>query len=163
MALSLFNDPLMAMLEPGLELGVNAQGHRNPLDQLMEAVSGGPSSSWMLAPRHHAFDIVETNDKFEFVADAPGFTPEEITVALDQGVLTIKGKHAEERKEQGTDGKVWRSERHAMTFSRAFTLPDNINAEDISANLDKGVLKVCVPKVPKQPKQEPKRIAVNML
>jgi HSP20 family protein len=158
MALNTFTDPLMGgLIDPSLGF----QGRRNPLDQLMEAVSGGPSSSWMLAPRHHAFDVVETKDAFEFVADAPGFTPDEITVALDKGMLTIKGKHAEERKEVGDDGRVWRSERHATSFSRAFTLPDNVNAEGISANLDKGVLKVCVPKVPEQPKEEPKRIAVN--
>ncbi|KAG1679844.1 hypothetical protein FOA52_012758 [Chlamydomonas sp. UWO 241] len=76
-------------------------------------------------------------------------------------MLTVKGKHAEARKEEGSDGKVWRSERHAMSFSRAFTLPDNVNAEGISANLDKGVLKVCVPKALEQPKEEPKRIKVD--
>ncbi|KAG1669274.1 hypothetical protein FOA52_003312 [Chlamydomonas sp. UWO 241] len=161
MALPLFNGPLMgALMEPSL-------GFRsNPLNQLMEAVSGWPSSTWTLAPRHHALDVVESKDAFETSLDQGsnpecGFTPEEITVALDQGVLTVTGKHAEERKEEGSDGKVWHSERHAMSFSRALTLPDNVNVEGIGANLDEGVLKVSVPKVPEQPKQEPKRIKVN--
>ena len=57
--------------------------------------------------------------------------------------------------------KVWRSERSSYSFSRAFTLPENVNPENICASMDKGVLKVCIPKKETEAKAEPKRIAVT--
>ena len=57
--------------------------------------------------------------------------------------------------------QVVRRERLFSSFTRSFTLPDNIRQDAISASLDKGVLTVTVPKTEPAPKPEPKRIAVR--
>uniref|UniRef100_A0A7R9YZ95 SHSP domain-containing protein n=1 Tax=Chlamydomonas euryale TaxID=1486919 RepID=A0A7R9YZ95_9CHLO len=153
MALSLFTDlyePRMGRMERVLD------------HVLSNALSGDRDLSLAPIPSHsgHAFDVVESKDAFELLADAPGFSPEDIHVKLDNNVLTVSGKH-EVRKEAKDGDKVWRTERQMRSFSRAFTLPENTKPEDISANLDKGVLTVRVPKVPAVPKPEPKRIQVQ--
>lgn len=79
---------------------------------------------------------------------------------VDNNVLTVKGQCTETRTEED-EGKVWRTERQRRSFSRSFTLPSNIKSEEICAKLDKGVLCVCVPKGPEEPKPEPKRIEVK--
>lgn len=112
-------------------------------------------------------------DKYELVADAPGMTPEEVTVELHEGVLTVSGQHSHEKKEEeavpageggageGAGRKVLRSERTSYQFSRTFVLPDNADPDAISAGLDQGVLKVSINKRPEPPKPQPKRISVN--
>jgi HSP20 family protein len=80
---------------------------------------------------------------------------------MHDGTLTISGKRQEEKEERGEGDKVIRRERHFSQFSRSFALPENIKEDEISANLDKGVLKVKVPKVEPPPKPEPKRITVQ--
>jgi HSP20 family protein len=73
----------------------------------------------------------------------------------------VSGQRKLEHQEKDADGKVWRSERAAFSFSRAFELPPNARAEGISASMDKGVLTVTVPKRDPPAKPEPKRIAVT--
>ena len=55
---------------------------------------------------------------------------------------------------------MWRNERQWRQFTRSFTLPEGVRQDAIAAQLDKGVLKVCVPKS-EQAKTEPKRITVK--
>jgi HSP20 family protein len=55
---------------------------------------------------------------------------------------------------------VWRNERQWRSFTRSFTLPDNVKVDSIAAHLDKGVLQVQVPKA-EEAKTEPKRITVK--
>jgi HSP20 family protein len=57
--------------------------------------------------------------------------------------------------------QVVRRERHFSSFTRSFVLPDNVKEDGIAASLDKGVLRVTVPKVEPAPKPQPKRIAVK--
>ncbi len=112
----------------------------------------------------HAFDIIEKPEAFELVADAPGFTNDDITITLDDDrTLTVSGKLDEKKEETTGEGgrKVWRSERRSQQFTRSFTLPENTKPEEICASLDKGVLTVCIPKQPEAPKAEPRRIEVK--
>ena len=113
----------------------------------------------------HAFDIVEKPDAFELLADAPGFTTDNINITLDEnGTLTVSGKLEEKKEETSGEGeqrKVWRSERRSQQFTRSFALPENTKPEEICASLDKGVLTVRIPKKPEEPKPEPRRIEVK--
>lgn len=106
-------------------------------------------------------DIVETPTDFRITADAPGFTPGDVTVELSQGTLTISGKRQAETMDKTDDGKVVRRERHFSSFTRSFTLPENTKDDGVTATLADGVLTVSVPKTEPQPKPEPKRIAVT--
>jgi HSP20 family protein len=103
-----------------------------------------------------AVDIREEDDRFLLSADIPGVERKDVEITLEKGVLTIKGeRHAEsEEKREG----FRRRERVHGTFMRQFTLPDTVNAENISASVREGVLHI---EIPKQAKPEPRKISVN--
>ncbi|GIL61959.1 hypothetical protein Vafri_16209 [Volvox africanus] len=108
-----------------------------------------------------AMDIIEKPTAYELHADTPGMSPEDVKVELHDGVLTIGGERKVSHIVKDDGDKVWRSERSSYTFSRAFTLPENANPEEITATIDKGVLKVTIPKKDPPAKPEPKRIVVK--
>jgi len=90
-------------------------------------------------------DVHEEADKFVVRADLPGVEPKGINVTAENGVLTLRGeRHAEPRSEQA--GNV-RLERAEGAFQRRFTLPDNVQTDNISARHANGVLEVTIPKV----------------
>jgi HSP20 family protein len=120
-----------------------------------------PSGIVSARPSRHAVDVVETNEAFKVVTDAPGFGPEDIKVEFHEGRLTVSGERKVERTSTGADGKFHVQERSFNKFTRQFQLPANISEDQIGASLDKGVLTVTVPKVPEPPKPEPKRIQVS--
>ena len=128
------------------------------------------------------FDILEHDDRYELMTDAPGFGASDISVELKDGVLTISGKREatretkpaaaagegsdkqqqqQQQQQQPAGAKVWRRERVVQQFSCSFKLPDNAKPDDIAAHLDKGVLSVHVLKLPPAPKPQPKRIVVQ--
>jgi len=94
-----------------------------------------------LAP---AIDIDETADEYLVTADLPGIKKEDINIECVGNQLTISA----ERKYESTEGrKQERSERFYGTFQRSFTLPSGVDAENIQASYEGGVLTVHVPKV----------------
>lgn len=101
-------------------------------------------------------DVHEEADRYVVRADLPGVLPTDIQVTADQGVLSIRAQRQAERREAGAAGG--RYERVAGTFVRRFTLPEDANAEAISARSTHGVLELTIPK---QAKPEPRRITVE--
>lgn len=74
----------------------------------------------------------------------PGMEKDNFSISVDDDVLTIKGEVEEENKEE-KDGKIWRQEYHSSSFVRSWTLPDDIRADEISAEYKDGVLKINIP------------------
>jgi HSP20 family protein len=103
-----------------------------------------------------AVDIREEDDRFVLAADLPGVERKDVDVTLEDGVLSIRGERnvLTEEKREG----FHRRERVHGAFLRQFTLPDTVNAGQISATVKDGVLEVIIPK---QDKPEPRKIAVN--
>lgn len=101
-------------------------------------------------------DVRETDDAYIVQASVPGFDPEQIDVTLDRNVLTIKGLLEEEDLEE--DEIYHLRERRYGQFSRSISLPSDVVAEEIEANVDLGVLTVYVPK---HESSKPKRIPVQ--
>ena len=101
-------------------------------------------------------DVLEQADSFVVSADLPGIEPKDIQITADKGVLTVSG----ERKLTRTDEQkaVARLERVEGRFLRRFTLPDNVNTDDIRARHLNGVLEVTIPKVAAP---APKRVSVE--
>jgi HSP20 family protein len=90
-------------------------------------------------------DIFEEADFIRLVAELPGVKPENVQIAVEGNLLTIKGNKelvAEEKAE-----KVHRYERTYGAFERAFTLPATVAPDKIKATYEHGVLTVIVPKV----------------
>jgi HSP20 family protein len=93
-------------------------------------------------------DIHEDENGYEITAELPGVKKEDISVTLNNDVLTISASK-ETETEKKKKGKVIRRERSSGTFTRSFTVGDSINQEDIKANFTDGVLTLSIPKMTK--------------
>lgn len=127
---------------------------RGELDRIFNANAAGymdAVSDWV-----PSVDIKEDKDAYEVSADVPGVNPKDIDVSLEEGVLTVKGERKAENKDEGKG--YTRTERVYGNFSRRFTLPDTVDADNISAKTEHGVLTL---RIPKKEKALPKKIAVE--
>ena len=77
--------------------------------------------------------------------DLPGVKKEDIKVDLNKGVLTISGER--KTKDEVKQEDYYKIETYFGKFSRSFTLPDNVDIENIEAKSDNGVLEVVIPKL----------------
>jgi HSP20 family protein len=89
-------------------------------------------------------DIQETPEEFLIKAELPEVKKEDVKVAMEDGVLSIRGERKLEKEEKGK--KYHRIERAYGTFMRSFVLPDNVNGEKVLATYKDGVLEVHLPK-----------------
>ncbi|MFX1274141.1 MAG: Hsp20/alpha crystallin family protein [Promethearchaeota archaeon] len=96
-------------------------------------------------------NVTEDEKNFNIVAEMPGLNKGDITISIHDGNLEIKGEVKEEKKEE-KKGELVRREYHSSSYYRCFSLPENINDDQIEASLEKGVLTVKIPKV------EPKKL-----
>lgn len=101
------------------------------------------------APRAFSFeapviDVTEDGDAYKLTAELPGVDEHQVEVALNDGVLTIKGEKHQETNNNSENRHV--AERFYGSFSRSFTLPPGVNSEGINASFNKGVLTVILPK-----------------
>ncbi|PLY06823.1 MAG: heat-shock protein [Desulfuromonas sp.] len=106
------------------------------------------------APR---VDISETDEKFIVKAEVPGIQREDIKINIEDHVLTIQGENKQEKEEKGE--QFHRVERYYGSFSRSFSLPENVAEEKIEANFKDGLLTL---KIPKTEASRPKAIEVKV-
>ena len=102
------------------------------------------------------FDVKETKEAFVFTADVPGVKEGDLDIRLTQNRLSISGKRESEKTEKGD--QFYATERSYGSFTRAFTLPEGVQADKISAELKGGVLTLMIPK---NPETLPKKIDVT--
>lgn len=91
-----------------------------------------------------SLDVSETDSEYLVRADLPAVKKEDVTVTIDNDVLTIAGERKLDKAE--TSEKVHRRESLRGTFTRSLSLPENANASGIRAESKDGVLTVHVPK-----------------
>lgn len=97
-------------------------------------------------------DVSETDKTVEISAELPGLETKDVQLNLADNTLTIRGEKKSEREEKDKDYHL--VERSFGAFSRSVALPEGVKAEDVSAEIAKGVLKVTVKKpAPKQSRQ----------
>ncbi|UAY51167.1 Hsp20/alpha crystallin family protein [Ferruginibacter albus] len=89
-------------------------------------------------------NITEKENAYNLEVAAPGWQKENFNVKLDGNLLTISAEKKEETKDE--TAKVIRKEFKSKSFKRSFTVDENINAENISAKYENGVLQVELPK-----------------
>ena len=94
---------------------------------------------------------------FHIDADLPGVKKEDIALDIHDGVLTISGErsHKDEVKEED----YYKVETSFGKFQRSFTLPSDIDVENISASSENGVLEITIPKLEK--KENRKQIKIK--
>ena len=104
-----------------------------------------------------AVDVYEDEDKLVVKADLPGVEKENISVDLQNGMLTIKAERRCENEEK--DGRTfYRREMTYGSFTRSFSLPSDVVAENVKAEHTNGVLTV---EVPKPEARKPKQIKIS--
>lgn len=101
-------------------------------------------------------DIYDNDDKVVIKADLPGLSKDDITIDLKNRVLTVQGERSFENEVK--EEKYYRRERSYGKFCRAFTMPAEIDSDQIDAEFKDGVLKINIPK-PKE--QQPQKITIH--
>ena len=84
-----------------------------------------------------AVNVVENDTDFEIQVAAPGMQKDQFDVSVENGVLTITGNVTEEEEQK--EKKFTRKEFAAKSFTRSFTLPENIDDEGIAAKYQNGI------------------------
>ena len=96
-------------------------------------------------------DISETDAEFCITAEVPGIKREDVKINIEDHVLNIRGENKQEKEEKGKT--FHRIERYYGSFSRSFSLPENVNEDKIDAVFKDGVLTLTIPKTEvKKPK-----------
>ena len=101
-------------------------------------------SDWMKKLSMPAVNVKETEKAFELEVAAPGLSKKDFMVTAEGGVLTVSSESKQEKEEKEKD--YTRKEFNYSSFSRSFTLPENVNEEDIKASYEDGILKLSIAK-----------------
>lgn len=125
------------------EWGVDS--FRKEINQLFnDFFSIGPSSlseiGWM-----PTVDVEEDDKEVRIRAEIPGIEEKDLSVTLENDILTIAGEKKEEKKEENRRYVV--SERRFGSFHRSIRLPEGIDREKIKAGFKNGVLSVTIPRI----------------
>ena len=89
-------------------------------------------------------DVSETADGFEVRAELPGVAKDDLHVSVKDNLLTLSG---EKRQEKVDDAQNYRRiERRYGSFQRKFSLPREVEADDIKAEFSDGILTLSIPK-----------------
>lgn len=89
-------------------------------------------------------DIEEKDNEYLITAELPGMEKKDISIRIEKNNLVIEAKTEEKKEEKD---KNWiRRERYQGSYLRRFVLDETCDVDKIKANMDKGVLKVSIPK-----------------
>lgn len=125
---------------------LNAWDAVSTLDRMLDDVMGSAfGTATNLRNFEPAIDVHASENEVVFLCDVPGVKQEDLEITLENHVLNIKGT----RKFDGSERQQMVLGRPYGAFSRAFTLPDTLDEENLSANLSDGVLTIRIPKHPK--------------
>ena len=100
----------------------------------------GGSVGTVMSDASTSLDLADHGDAFVVTVDVPGYDREEIDVRLSNETLEIDGERERETDEEADH--YLRRERRRRSFSRRLSLPEPVDADDVSARLQNGVLTV---------------------
>lgn len=113
---------------------------------------GRQAAPWL--PR---VDVFERGSDLVIRAEMPGVTAEEIDVTIEDRTLTLSGTRT--FTHDTDDGVIHRREIQIGEFERTLVLPEGINAEEITAGVDNGILEISVPR---RPEVLPRKVKVSV-
>ncbi|MDQ3927617.1 MAG: Hsp20/alpha crystallin family protein [Chloroflexota bacterium] len=160
------NTSLAVTRENDLEYGLSSMPpfFENPTewmsrwDRMFDSFFNRALSSWGIQPTWGnagfnsvstftpAINVAETDREYRVTAELPGMDEKDIELSLHRDHLTIKGEKKQEHEEKGNG--YHRVERSYGTFQRTIPLPQEIDADNVEANFQKGVLTITLPKLP---------------
>ena len=146
---------LVTRYNPRRELREFRRGF-NILNSMLDEFSNDTSSHYDFNP---AVNTREGEFAYHIEVDLPGMSKEDINIQIENNNLVISGerKYKEEVKEEN----YYKVESSFGSFSRSFSLPENIDIENIHAESTDGVLEVVVPKLTKDEIDSVKKITIN--
>lgn len=104
-------------------------------------------------------NVTETAKEYKLEVAAPGLERKDFKIEVENHMLCISAEKQEEKKEK--EGEFTRREYSFTSFSRSFTLPEDVKENDIDAKYENGVLKVMVPKLKETPVKIARKITVS--
>jgi len=116
-------------------------------------------SMWNKMMKVPAVNITETKDHFEVSLAAPGLKKDDFKIDVDGNLLTISSEKEETKEEK--EKMFTRKEFNYTSFSRTFTLPEDVKRDKIEATYEHGLLKLVMPKKEEAKKPEARHIAVK--
>lgn len=130
---------------------------RNRMDRIFNEFDSsylyGPAFS--LSSNSPRTNLVDEGNVFKVMAEVPGISKDDLNIKIQGNYLEISGQ----RKVEDPEGyKVHRRERGSSSFSRSFTLPDDVDAEKVEASLKDGILTLSLPKTETA---KPKQITIH--
>ncbi len=129
-------------------------------DDFLRRFFGEPDTAGRPVALSPAVDVAEDDGAYMVTAELPGFSGDDVKVEVEDGVLSFSAERSEE-SEQRTEGRRVVCERRFGTFSRSFRLPEDVDADAITADLKDGLLTLTVPKV-EVVEAKPKQIEVQV-
>ena len=125
------------------------------LDRIATQLLGTTAAGTWSRPNPMPLDAWRENDEFVVCFDLPGVSLDAIDIDIERNVLTVK---AERRPTAAGEAKVEISERTLGAFSRQLFLGDTLDAENVRADYDAGVLTL---RIPVAAKAKPRKIEIN--
>ena len=125
------------------------------LDSLLSDLPSTNSNNNMSFP---AVNICETPDDYQLEFNVPGRKKEDFKITVDKNILTVSFEKNEEQKEEKK--QFIKREFVTQSFKRSFTLDEKINADNIDAKYENGILFLTLPKK-EEVKVLPKEISVK--
>jgi HSP20 family protein len=116
------------------------------------AASGATLRRWT-----PAIDVIEDESHYVLRADLPGLTDQDVSIELENNVLTVSGERKSEHEERKAG--YYRLERSSGSFRRALRLPEGVDPEAVKATFEHGVLEV---RVPKPEQRKPRKVAISV-
>lgn len=127
------------------------------LNRAFDQAFGGSLGSRVWVP---AMDVAERGDAYLVQAELPGVSPDQVDVAFEQNVLTIRGtKPASFDVNNEGELRVFAAERVHGTFERSVRLPEFVDADRIAAKFDNGLLTILIPKAEAA---QPRKITIDV-
>ncbi|MCD7962803.1 MAG: Hsp20/alpha crystallin family protein [Rikenellaceae bacterium] len=108
-----------------------------------------------------ATNVTENDKEFKLALSVPGYSKEDFKVHVDKNILTISAKKESKNEEKGENEKILRQEFKSSSFRRSFTLPEDIDTENISAKQNDGILEIVFPKQEKAQEENVKKIEIK--
>lgn len=105
-----------------------------------------------------AINVIETEKAYKVELAAPGMTKEDFNVRIDEeNNLVISMEKKTENKEEKKDGRYLRCEFSYSKFQQTMILPENVDKDHISAQVENGVLNIELPKLSEEEVKKPDR------
>ena len=134
-----------------------------PFLSLRDWLNGDITDSVALGDSMPRVNITEDEKQYCIAIAAPGMKKDDFSIDIANRQLTVQGTHEEETQEDAKENapQFLRHEFHYSSFSRSFSLPEEVDEEAIHANYTDGILSVNLPKRVKNPAEEKRSIRIK--